>query len=191
MERGQRPLERLGARQVPGDEPRRARAHPVDFILNTLPRLASDGIEIYGEEKLKTARVNRHTPTISFQVSSGINWFDLQTTVNFGELEVPLKEFRRLVYEELETIPPDEKWTGYLEAVAAYQETPLKTAAPLNGVVHPDGFDEWFQTNVYQQRQGSAQAPPRSVSGRVAGLLGPHPGAHARCQAFRCQHQLS
>jgi len=90
-------LKRAPLPAKPGFFRLRARAHPVDFILNTLPRLASDGIEIYGEEKLKTARVNRHTPTISFQVSSGINWFDVQTTVNFGELEVPLKEFRRLV----------------------------------------------------------------------------------------------
>lgn len=78
--------------------------------------------------------------------------------VKFLVAQLGIEEFRRLVYEELETIPPDEKWTGYLEAVAAYQETPLKTAAPLNGVVHPDGFDEWFQTNVYQQRQAGYTA---------------------------------
>jgi hypothetical protein len=42
----------------------RARTHPVDFLLNALPRLAQAGYEIYGEEKLKTARVNRNTPTI-------------------------------------------------------------------------------------------------------------------------------
>lgn len=73
--------------------------------------------------------------------------------VKFLVAQLGIEEFRRLVYEELETIPPDEKWTGYLEAVAEYQEVPLKTAVPLNGVVHPDGFDEWVSTNVYPQRQ--------------------------------------
>jgi non-specific serine/threonine protein kinase len=75
----------------------RARTHPVDFLLNSLPRLAQAGYEIFGEEKLKTARVNRNTPTISFQVSSGIDWFDVQAVVNFGELEVPLQDIRRLL----------------------------------------------------------------------------------------------
>ena len=75
----------------------RARTHPVDFLLNMLPRLAQAGYEIFGEEKLKTARVNRNTPTISFRVSSGIDWFDVQAVVNFGDLEVPLPEIRRLL----------------------------------------------------------------------------------------------
>jgi non-specific serine/threonine protein kinase len=74
----------------------RARTHPVDFLLNSLPRLAQAGFEIFGEEKLKTARVNRNTPTISFRVSSGLDWFDLQAVVNFGDLQVPLPEIRRL-----------------------------------------------------------------------------------------------
>jgi non-specific serine/threonine protein kinase len=75
----------------------RARTHPVDFLLNILPRLAQAGYEIFGEEKLKTSRVNRNTPTISFRVSSGIDWFDVRAVVNFGELEVPLQDIRRLL----------------------------------------------------------------------------------------------
>ncbi len=75
----------------------RARTHPIDFLLNVLPRLAKEGFEIYGEEKLKTARVNRNTPSISFRVSSGIDWFDVQTVISFGDLEVPMEEMRRLV----------------------------------------------------------------------------------------------
>ena len=75
----------------------RARTHPVDFLLNTLPRLTKKGYELYGEEKLKTARVNHNKPTISFNVSSDIDWFDVKAVVNFGELEVNLKEIRRVM----------------------------------------------------------------------------------------------
>ena len=75
----------------------RARTHAVDFLLNHIPRLVKDGIEIYGEEQLKTARVNRNRPSISFNVASGIDWFDVQTIVNFGELEVSLKDIRRVM----------------------------------------------------------------------------------------------
>ena len=73
----------------------RARVHPVDFLLNSVPELAQNGFEIFGEEQLKTARVNRNKPTISFNVASGIDWFDVQTIVNFGELEVSMKDLRR------------------------------------------------------------------------------------------------
>lgn len=84
--------------------------------------------------------------------------------VKFLVAQLGIEEFRRLVYEELETIPPDEKWTGYLEAVADYEETPLKTANltnegsrgfSRNGTAKastPDQ-DEWVSTNVYPQRQ--------------------------------------
>jgi non-specific serine/threonine protein kinase len=73
----------------------RARVHPVDFLLHGLKRLADDGFEVYGEEQLTTARVNRNSPTISFQVSSGIDWFDVKAIINFGELEISLKDIRR------------------------------------------------------------------------------------------------
>ena len=75
----------------------RTRTHPVDFLLNQLPRLREAGYEIFGEETLKTARVNRNQPTISFDVSSEIDWFDLKAVVNFGELEVSLNEIRRVM----------------------------------------------------------------------------------------------
>jgi non-specific serine/threonine protein kinase len=73
----------------------RARVHPVDFLLNTLPHIKNAGYEIYGEEQLKIARVNRNKATISFDVSSEIDWFDLKAVVNFGKLEVKFNEIRR------------------------------------------------------------------------------------------------
>ncbi len=73
----------------------RANAHLIDFLLQSVPRLLKDGFEIYGEERLKSVRVNRSRPTISFNVSTGIDWFDLQAVVQFGDQIVPLKAFRR------------------------------------------------------------------------------------------------
>jgi non-specific serine/threonine protein kinase len=88
-------LKRASQPERPGNFRLRARTHPVDFLLNSLPRLAAAGFEIYGEEKLKTARVNRSTPTMSFSVASGIDWFDVKTVVNFGDVEVAFKDIRR------------------------------------------------------------------------------------------------
>lgn len=75
----------------------RANAHPIDFLLHSVPRLVQDGYEIFGEERLKTLHVNRNKPSLSFNISSGIDWFDVKTVVNFGEIEVSLKEIRRAI----------------------------------------------------------------------------------------------
>jgi len=84
-----------------GDQPDlfvlRAKTDPVDFLLTHIPRLTEAGFEIYGERELTSARVNRSRPTVSFSVSSGIDWFDVDGIVHFGETQIKLKEVRRAV----------------------------------------------------------------------------------------------
>jgi non-specific serine/threonine protein kinase len=75
----------------------RAKTHPVDFLLHQVPRLAENGFTVFGEEELASARVNRNTPTLSFNVSSGIDWFDVGAVAHFGNLEVSLRDIRRAV----------------------------------------------------------------------------------------------
>ena len=79
----------------PGTFLLRKRVDTVDFLLKHLPRLAAAGYEIYGEESIRSVRVNRNRPTIAFQVSSGIDWFDVAAVVKFGEVEASIKELRR------------------------------------------------------------------------------------------------
>jgi len=73
----------------------RAKTEPVDFLLTQVPRLTEAGFEIYGERELTSARVNRSRPTVSFSVSSGIDWFDVDGVVHFGDTQVKLKEVRK------------------------------------------------------------------------------------------------
>ncbi|MFQ5616803.1 MAG: DEAD/DEAH box helicase, partial [Anaerolineales bacterium] len=73
----------------------RARVDPIDFLLRKVPNLAADGFEVYGEEELKTARVNRSKPTLSLNVSSGIDWFDVNAVIKFGDVDASLQEIRR------------------------------------------------------------------------------------------------
>ncbi|HEX9028447.1 MAG TPA: SNF2-related protein [Anaerolineales bacterium] len=93
-------LKRAPLAAQPGAFSLRARFHPVDFLVHSVPHLAQDGFEIYGEEQLKTARINRNSPILNFNVTSGIDWFDVKVVVNFGELEVSLKDVRRLVRKQ-------------------------------------------------------------------------------------------
>ncbi|NUM43368.1 MAG: SNF2 helicase associated domain-containing protein, partial [Anaerolineales bacterium] len=73
----------------------RAKVTPIDFLLSKIPLLVADGFEIYGEDTLKSARVNRNRPTISLNVTSGIDWFDVMTVIKFGEVDASLQEVRR------------------------------------------------------------------------------------------------
>ncbi len=80
---------------------------------------------------------NRNTARLKFLVS-----------------KLGIEEFRRLVVEERKILPFDARWTDYLKDVAAYKEEPLKPAQLLQiGVAQPEGFAQWHQNNVYQQRQ--------------------------------------
>ncbi|GAB4399833.1 MAG: DEAD/DEAH box helicase [Anaerolineales bacterium] len=72
----------------------RARVHPIDFLMKYVPKLAQDGFEIFGEDKI-SVRVNRNKPSLSLNITSGIDWFDVQAVVNFGEIEVALRDIRR------------------------------------------------------------------------------------------------
>ena len=73
----------------------RARSHPFDFLMYSIPELIKAGFEIYGEEKLKTGRINRATPTLRVHITSGIDWFDLKTVVEFGDQQVSLQDLRK------------------------------------------------------------------------------------------------
>ncbi len=73
----------------------RARAHPFDFLLHSIPLLTQAGFEIYGEENLKLGKVNRATPTLRVNVTSGIDWFDLKTVVAFGDQQISFHDVRK------------------------------------------------------------------------------------------------
>jgi sulfite reductase (ferredoxin) len=73
--------------------------------------------------------------------------------IKFLITKLGIDEFRRLVHEERKTLPEDTRWTSYIPGVASYKETPQKAPALLNGQQRPEGFEKWYATNVYRQRQ--------------------------------------
>jgi len=88
-------LKRAGSPHPHGTLELRARAHPYDFLMHSIPALLKAGFEIYGEENLKAGRINRNTATLRVQISSGIDWFDLKTFVEFGDQQVNFHDIRK------------------------------------------------------------------------------------------------
>lgn len=88
-------LKRADKRYPVGSYELRARAHPFDFLMYSVPLLAQAGFEIYGEENLKAGRVNRATPTMRVHITSGIDWFDLKTFIEYGDQQVSMQDVRK------------------------------------------------------------------------------------------------
>lgn len=88
---------RYGLKRAGGEHPGifelRARTHPLDFLMKCVPALTRVGFEIYGEKDI--ASVNRHRPVLTLNISSGIDWFDVQAIVQYGDQQVSLNEIRR------------------------------------------------------------------------------------------------
>lgn len=67
--------------------------------------------------------------------------------------KVGIEEFKRLVAEERKTIPHDPRWDAFGQGIESATEQPVNPPTHLNGQPKPEGFEEWFKTNVYRQRQ--------------------------------------
>src|SRR4029077_19825519 len=74
--------------------------------------------------------------------------------IKFLIQDLGIEKFRELVLEERKNLPPDPRWTEYLESAAAFNESPLKPAGkrPLLGSAE---FQQWVETNTRRQNQGA------------------------------------
>ncbi len=73
--------------------------------------------------------------------------------IKFLVTRLGIEEFRRLVAEEREALPHDERWTAWLAELPRTGGEPPRAASPLDGGARPPGFDAWLESNVYRQRQ--------------------------------------
>src|SRR5204862_919871 len=73
--------------------------------------------------------------------------------LKFVVQKLGIDEFRRIVFEEVATMPEDPSWRKYFDEIPRYDEKPAWQGVQLNGARRPEGFDAWAATNVYEQRQ--------------------------------------
>ncbi len=66
--------------------------------------------------------------------------------------DLGIEKFKELVWEERKTLPPDPRWTEFLETLETFKEEPLRPP----GEAHPPGsedFERWRASNVRPQKQ--------------------------------------
>ncbi len=73
--------------------------------------------------------------------------------IKFLVAKLGIDEFRREVEEELKIVPPDPRHDAYIDNLGAFEYQPAKAGMALNGAPLPEGFAEWYATNVYHQAQ--------------------------------------
>ncbi len=73
--------------------------------------------------------------------------------IKFLVAKLGIDEFRRLVEEERKALPHDDRWTAFLREMPETAGAPPRAAASLPAGERPEGFDAWYATNVYRQRQ--------------------------------------
>jgi len=73
--------------------------------------------------------------------------------IKFLIAHLGIDQFRKLVLEERQKLPADPRWTEFLASLNDQSERPLRPGTSLNGYQRPEGFDAWYATNVYKQRQ--------------------------------------
>ncbi len=73
--------------------------------------------------------------------------------IKFLVEQLGIEEFTRLVVEERKTIPDDPRWLEYLNELDRFTETPSLNAKALAQKPDLEGFDSWFETNTYKQKQ--------------------------------------
>jgi non-specific serine/threonine protein kinase len=72
----------------------------LEWLFEGLPVLVDKGFEVMGEESLVRLRVNRKKPKVSMALSSEMDWFDLNLSIEFDGVPLTLAELKKALQKE-------------------------------------------------------------------------------------------
>jgi SNF2 family DNA or RNA helicase/uncharacterized Zn finger protein len=71
-----------------------------EWFFSAFDKIKAEGIEIFGFNQLSKIKYNPNRAKITIRASSGIDWFDLEMQVSFGEQSVSLKDVRKAIFNK-------------------------------------------------------------------------------------------
>ncbi len=71
-----------------------------EWFFTAFEKLKTEGIEVLGFAQLKKLKYNPNRAKINIKASSGIDWFDLEVLITFGEQSVNLKDVRKAIFNK-------------------------------------------------------------------------------------------
>jgi non-specific serine/threonine protein kinase len=84
------------------------------WFFNFFDKCSEQGIEIYGINDLRKIKYNPNRPLTNFSVKSGIDWFDMDVQVSFGEQAASLKDIRKALMKKQNYVKLDDDSWGVL-----------------------------------------------------------------------------
>lgn len=104
------------------------------WFIDILRQLPNAGYQVHGLADLKKFRYNSNTPRFTVGVKSKIDWFELNVSVRWGDIEVPLKEIRRAIMNWEDTIMLEDGTLGHIPEEWVHQYSLLlRTGKEVDG----------------------------------------------------------
>jgi non-specific serine/threonine protein kinase len=69
----------------------------LDWLIDGLPQLGEADFEIFGRDRLEQMQVSCDRPSLSLNISSGIDWFEVTPQVRFGDTPIQFEDVHRAV----------------------------------------------------------------------------------------------
>lgn len=85
-----------------------------NWFFEVFDHLKARGFEVYGFDNLQSFRYSPYKPETIFKVKSGIDWFDCEIIIKFGNQEVSLKDVRKAVLKKNRYVKLDDGTLGIL-----------------------------------------------------------------------------
>ncbi|WP_184547546.1 DEAD/DEAH box helicase [Mucilaginibacter sp. FT3.2] len=85
-----------------------------NWFLNMIQQVQDAGYPVFGLQDLKTFRYNTNTPTFDIKAGSGIDWFDLEIEIHWGDQQVALKDIRKAILNRQEAVLLDDGTLGLI-----------------------------------------------------------------------------
>lgn len=85
-----------------------------DWFLKVFEEWQRQGIQIYGFNKIRNNRLNQHNAKISVQVQSGLNWFNVDMQVKYGNKKASIKQVKKAVKNKSKYVELDDGTLGIL-----------------------------------------------------------------------------
>ncbi|MBA2562881.1 MAG: DEAD/DEAH box helicase family protein, partial [Chitinophagaceae bacterium] len=162
-----------------------------NWFLHAIRQLQEENISVKGMQDLKKFRYNTSKPNWEMKTGSGVDWFDLQITVTFGEQQVPLRDIQKAIRSGQKIMVLGDGTFGVLPEEWLKQYSMLmKMGEEQNGSLHVNKMhftvidelhnmidDEAILLELEEKKQKLQKIEsiqPRPVSKQITAILRPY-----------------
>ena len=87
-----------------------------DWFLNAFDEWLAQGISVLGYNELKGSRINPNKAKITIEIISGLDWFNAELTVRYGQKKASLKQIQKALRNKHKYVQLDDGTFGILPA---------------------------------------------------------------------------